>query len=96
MPKDITGVLFHFISQSICETLRVSNFETKSQEFVEENFPLIYKKTSLENIVEKLTKLIKSNQTLEGISLPYPNHIFQPKVQFAITIISQVLILEYD
>lgn len=70
--------------------------ESESQEFIVGSFPLVYKQASLENKVEKLTKLIKQNKTLEGLSLSYPSYIFLPRVQSVITIASQVLDLEND
>lgn len=76
MSEDRTNVLCQITTQSIHETLGVSNFESENQEFVEGSFPLVYKQIILENRVEKLTKLIKPNQTLESISLLYPSLIF--------------------
>ena len=69
---------------------------SKGEEFIEGNFPLVYKQMSLENRVNKLTKLVKPNQILEGITMPYPSHIFQSKVQSTIAIINQVLSVEND
>lgn len=76
MNEDRTKLLCQVTTQTICKTLGVSYNVFETQEFIEGNFPLDYKQVSHGNKVEKLTKLIKLNQTLEGISLPYPSHIF--------------------
>ena len=70
----------------------VSEYQT----FIEGSFPLVYKKMSLDNIVDKLTKFFKPNKILESVDIPYPLQIFHPMVQFAITIINQVLGLKSD
>lgn len=80
MNEDQTKNLCHITSQEICKTLGVSYDVSEGQEFTKESFPLVYKQMNLENRVDKLTKLVKPNQTLEGIIMPYPNHIFHPKV----------------
>jgi hypothetical protein len=80
MSNDRIRILCQINAQSICETLGMPNIEYESEEFIKGSFPLVYKKTSLENKVEELTKIIKPNQTIEWISLPYPSHIFYPRV----------------
>ena len=90
MPKDRTKVLCQVTSQLIHEALCLSQHEFEYQEFIEGSFTLMYKQMSSEVKTEKLSKLIKPEQTLDGLSLPYPNHIFIPRVQFAITTVSQV------
>ena len=46
------------------------------QAFIEGSFLLVYKQMSLENKVDKLTKLVKSNQTLEDVNMRYLHQIF--------------------
>lgn len=88
MSEARTRLLCQINVQSIYETLQASIVEFSSQELIKDIFSLVYKKTSLKNRVEKLTSLIKPNQTLEGISLPYSNHIFQPRFHSIATIFS--------
>ena len=64
---------------------------SEHQEFIERSFTLMYKQMSFEVKTKKLSKLIKPEQTLYGLSLPFPSQIFIPRVESTITIVSQVL-----
>ena len=80
MSHDRTRVIYRVNSHAICETLGITMDVFEYQTFIEGSFPLVYKKMSLDNKVDKLTKLVKLNQTLEGVNMPYPRQIFQPMV----------------
>lgn len=80
MNEDVTKLFCQVTTQTIYKTLGLSYDTFGSQKFIEGNLPLVYKQPRLENSVEKLTKLAKTNQTLEAIYLPYPSHIFHPRV----------------
>lgn len=58
MSKEGMKVLCRNICQLICETVGVSDIESKCQELIEGSLPQLYKQTSLETKVEKLRKLI--------------------------------------
>ena len=76
MSHDRTQILCRVNYQAIYETLEITIDVFEYQAFVKGNFPLVYKKMSLENMVDKLSKLVKPNQNLECVNIPYLFQIF--------------------
>ena len=80
MSQDRTKILCRINTHPLCETLGLSVDVSEGQQFIEGSFPLVYKQMSPKSRIDKLAKLMKLNQTLEGITMPYPTYIFQSKV----------------
>lgn len=96
MPKDRIKVLCQINPQTILRMLILFESESKSQQLSEEGIIVTFQQMSLEVKTTKLNKLLKFEKSLDGLSLAYPSHIFTPRVQYMITMVSQVLSLDND
>lgn len=76
MSHDRTQLPWRVNSQEICETLGITVDVSEYQAFIEGSFTLVYKKMSLEYRVDKLSKFVKTNHTLEGLNIPCPCQAF--------------------
>ena len=55
-----------------------------------------YKKCEAETRCRFLSSVLKDGQSLDGIFLPYPVHIFKSEVQLVISLVCQILVLDDD
>ena len=56
----------------------------------------LYKKSEAETRCKFLSSVLKDGQSVDGVSIPYPMHMFKSEVQLVISLVCQVLGLDED
>ena len=79
------------------EILKLSSIESQDQvPLNEENLIMLFHQSSLEYKFEQLNRFLKQGKLVEKLAFPYPVNVFTERVQFVVTMLSQVLGLDND
>ena len=72
------------------------NYPVNHESVNESVLAKFYKNCETENCCHFLSTILKEGQSLDGIFLPYPVHIFKNEVQLVVSLVCQVLGLDED
>ena len=95
--RSTSRILCKFNATVIRENLNLPENYPDNRESVNELvLAEFYKKCETEIHCQFLSSILKEGQSLDGLSLPYPVHIFKNEVQLVVSLVCQILGLDDD